>query len=284
MKKKTSEYHPQCCRNCGYNGHLYKECKFPIMSYGLICYRVKPNGTFEYLMVQRKDSLAFMEFVRGKYDPYDLVFINTLLSHMTKDERVLVSVKTFQELWNIVWHQTFVPRQTNEYFKDASDKFDKIKNGYYHVGVKEFINLSTLLERSVSQFFEPEWGFPKGRRYLKESDLECAIREFCEETTYNREHIKMVSHHPYEETFYGTNNVLYRHSYYIAYMESQSVDHALMNPNDLVQAREIRDVSWCSVDVVLDRIRIYNQERRSLFKQVNACVTELHKWWNPTTI
>ena len=28
----------------------------------------------------------------------------------------------------------------------------------------------------------PEWGFPKGRRNLKERDRECAVREFSEET------------------------------------------------------------------------------------------------------
>lgn len=272
---------PLCCRNCGYIGHIYKECRFPIMSYGLICYRRQSN-TIQYLMVQRKDSLAFMEFIRGKYDPLDIPFISTLLSHMTVNERELIRSKTFQELWNIVWHQTFVPRQTHDYYKDASEKFEKMKKGFHHSATKTWICLDQLLNNTTTTFNEPEWGFPKGRRYLKESDLECAVREFCEETTYQSKEIRVVSHQPYEETFYGTNGILYRHSYYIACMDHCDQNHPMVDPGDLVQAREIRDVAWFSAEEVLAKIRPYNQERRTLFRQVHTCVSELHPMWSAT--
>lgn len=271
---------PLCCRNCGYIGHIYKECKFPIMSYGLICYRIHTDGSIQYLMVQRKDSLAFMEFIRGKYDPLDIQFITNLLTHMTIDERDLIRSKTFQELWNIVWHQTFVPRQTHDYYKEASEKFEKMKRGFYHTTQQVWICLEDLLNNTSTAFNEPEWGFPKGRRYLKESDLECAIREFCEETTYPTSSVRVVSPHPYEETFYGTNGILYRHSYYIACMDQYDQNHKMVDPGDTVQAREIRDVSWCTTEEVLTKIRPYNQERRSLFRQVHTCVCELHSLWN----
>ena len=35
-------------------------------------------------------------------------------------------------------------------------------------------------------FNEPEWGIPKGRRKNKESNFDCANREFCEETGLSR--------------------------------------------------------------------------------------------------
>ena len=35
---------PHTCRNCGYDGHLYKECPHPITSFGIICYRIKNNN------------------------------------------------------------------------------------------------------------------------------------------------------------------------------------------------------------------------------------------------
>ena len=47
------------CRNCGEVGHLYKSCPQPIMSFGIICYRIN-EGKIEYLMIQRRDSLSFM--------------------------------------------------------------------------------------------------------------------------------------------------------------------------------------------------------------------------------
>ena len=59
---------PQTCRNCGINGHLYKDCVHPIMSFGIICYKVDDMKNIKFLMIQRKDSLSFMEFIRGKYE------------------------------------------------------------------------------------------------------------------------------------------------------------------------------------------------------------------------
>ena len=38
----------------------------------------------------------------------------------------------------------------------------------------------------------PEWGFPKGRRNLYEKDLNCALREFSEETGYSSKSINLI--------------------------------------------------------------------------------------------
>ena len=39
------------CNNCGIKGHLYKDCRHPIMSYGHIIFRRDDN---KILMIQRK--------------------------------------------------------------------------------------------------------------------------------------------------------------------------------------------------------------------------------------
>jgi hypothetical protein len=61
------------CANCGGVGHIYKSCNHPVISYGVICYQMfydlDTNSIYpKYLMVQRKDSLNYVEFIRGKYD------------------------------------------------------------------------------------------------------------------------------------------------------------------------------------------------------------------------
>ena len=43
-------------------------------------------------------------------------------------------------------------------------------------------NLIKLLENSHTKWTTPEWGIPKGRKHNKESDINCAIREFVEES------------------------------------------------------------------------------------------------------
>ena len=46
--------------------------------------------------------------------------------------------------------------------------------------------MKSLIDESNknSNWIEPEWEVPKGRRNLNESDIDCALREFTEETGY----------------------------------------------------------------------------------------------------
>ena len=56
------------CNNCGVYGHLFYNCKKPITSFGIICFRINLYNKIEYLMVQRKDSLGYVDFLRGKFN------------------------------------------------------------------------------------------------------------------------------------------------------------------------------------------------------------------------
>jgi len=206
---------PHTCRNCGIMGHLYKDCPHPTMSFGLICYRKRSRGApIEYLMIQRKDSLSFMEFVRGKYQLCQVDYIKRLLGAMTQDERHMLLTKPFEDLWNHVWYQPCIPRHTTE-FLEARKKYEKLRDGF--LLEKTWINLTELTRQAPSPYSEPEWGFPKGRRRLKEDDMDCAVREFCEETGMVSSELTLMKEiPPFEEIFFGTNNVLYRHVYYVA--------------------------------------------------------------------
>ncbi len=55
---------------------------------------------------------------------------------------------------------------------------------------------------------EPEWGFPKGRRIRCESDLDCALREFNEETNIPQDSIHVFKNIVLSETFRGTNDIM----------------------------------------------------------------------------
>jgi len=58
------------CNNCGKYGHLYHQCKTPITSFGIIVFRIK-NDIPQYLMIRRKDTLGYIDFMRGKYSAYN---------------------------------------------------------------------------------------------------------------------------------------------------------------------------------------------------------------------
>ena len=65
------------CVNCGKNGHNYSTCKSPIISLGVILvYYDKNTKTLKYLMVCRKDTIGFIEFMRGKYSTKHLTKID----------------------------------------------------------------------------------------------------------------------------------------------------------------------------------------------------------------
>ena len=273
--EKKQYYRPQSCRNCGVNGHLYKDCPHPIMSLGIICFKIE-NDEIKFLMIQRKDSLSFMEFIRGKYDTQDIIYIKQLVSSMTLTEKNMILKKNFDEIWNYVWCQsvTTVIKHTKEYL-ESKQKFDILLLNNTLTNI-----ILSLLKSNSFQQCEQEWGFPKGRRKLRESDIDCAIREFCEETRLIPDDIMICSDIiPFEEIFYGTNNVLYKHSYYISKLNK--TDSTLcIDPKCIDQIREVRALQWFSFDEVLSHIKAHNVERIEIFKQAYNIILNIEKLSN----
>jgi hypothetical protein len=55
------------CNNCSTSGHTFNACKFPITSVGIIAFRYNDKQVLEYLLIRRKDTIGYIEFIRGKY-------------------------------------------------------------------------------------------------------------------------------------------------------------------------------------------------------------------------
>lgn len=255
----------QTCRNCGVNGHLYKDCIHPIMSFGIICFKKDENNQIKYIMIQRKDSLSFMEFIRGKYSTNDIIYIRQLISAMTLNEKKILITKQFDDIWNYAWNQNNSTsiKHTTEYI-DSENKFEYLsRNNILNEIIKDIINLEEQ---------EQEWGFPKGRRKVRENDIDCAIREFCEETRLEITDFKILTDiSPFEEIFFGTNNVLYKHTYYVAKIVNNSIKISV-DENCIEQIREVRDLNWFSYEEVINHIKIYNIERHQIIQRVNDII------------
>lgn len=277
------------CANCGGCGHIYKQCNHPVTSYGIICYRLKVDSATntlypEYLMVQRKDSFCYVEFLRGKYSIDNRSYMLSLLSNMTPHERQLLVTRDFEELWKDLWQVHDCNNFVREYH-EAKRKFNTLSKGYYMKmtdGALVYIDLKGLMQSSCSVLPDTEWGFPKGRRNINESDLSCALREFSEETTIPSRHIQVLRNtKPLEEVFMGSNRVRYRHLYYLAClapsMPPQSQHHSADNriaqqAAVRVQLREVKNMAWLKYHEAQANIQSCNIERKELFKRANQII------------
>ena len=75
------------CNNCGKHGHSFHQCKLPITSIGIIAIRKHLNKT-ELLLIRRKNSLGFVDFMRGKYNLNNIDYIINLFNKMTLEEKL----------------------------------------------------------------------------------------------------------------------------------------------------------------------------------------------------
>jgi len=253
------------CNNCGKPGHMFHQCKLPITSYGIILFRPSTEG-LQFLMIRRKDSFGYIDFIRGKYSPYNIHQLQTMVDEMSILEKERILKEPFEKLWNQMWGNNSVSQFKNEELA-SSKKFKQILEGItIH---NETFTLKDIVDKSETNWIETEWEFPKGRRNSKEKDLDCAIREFEEETGISVSKIKIIENIlPFEEIFIGTNHKSYKHKYFLAYI-NDTEDYL-----DNFQISEVSKLEWKNIDKCLQDIRSYNLEKKELITNINKVLQE----------
>ena len=245
------------CNNCGKVGHIFPHCKKPITSLGIIALREGKNG-LEYLMIRRKDSLGFVDFMRGRYSIEDTVYIQNIIDEMTFDEKENIMLKSFHELWTNLWGgNPGIQYRMEE--KDSKIKFNQLKEGI--IVNHQLYSIRTFVFDSKTKWQEQEWGFAKGRRNYKESDIVCALREFEEETGYDRKSVTLIQNlSPLQEIFTGSNYKSYNHCYFIGFIKNN------VSAKKTFQKTEVSKIEWKKYDEVLTSIREYNIEKKNMVK------------------
>lgn len=252
------------CNNCGDKGHVFRTCPDPVISCGILFLRgiyeplelpVEQN-TVSVLMVRRKDSMSYMEFIRGKYNINDTEYVKRQISNMTSQEQKLIVTEQFETLWTRLWGNGR-DIDSPEY-ETARDKFNSLDR-------------KKIIAEAPSKFNEPEWGFPKGRRMRGETDVECAVREYFEETNIPCEAYTVREDLTLSETFVGTNNIRYKHIYFVALLKDSKLIH-LEQKLTPVQRREISNVAWKTLTECKNITRPHYIERKKMITELERIV------------
>jgi 8-oxo-dGTP pyrophosphatase MutT (NUDIX family) len=243
----------------------------PIISYGIIGFSSLTKDGFKYLMIRRKNSFGFIDFIRGKYSTNNYQHLVILFDEMSMNEKQLIKTNDFKTLWKNMWgiQETENTKQNKPEESISQKKFELLKNGVPIGNNDEIITLDDLINNSKTNWEETEWEFPKGRRNFQEKDLDCALREFEEETGLSKNNINIVENLiPFEELYMGSNHKSYKHKYFLGYIDN--IDDCLNN----YQETEVSKIEWKTFDECLSSIRPYNLEKKQLITNINKVLQE----------
>lgn len=277
------------CSNCGGYNHSFRQCLAPVTSHGVIVFRVCDNwnqgkvlaeqessitgfegsGAIQFLLIQRRDSLGFVELMRGKYQLEDYDYIVTQLKGMTTRERERFVSLPFTELWNTLWGVDHSNTQYKSEKEVSRQKFEALReNGLIDPQGKRH-SLEEVFASLGPGWETPEWGFPKGRRDPNESERACALREMWEETGLSREKVRILENcEPITETFFGSNHIHYCHKYIIGYVDESVV--VQYDPTNEHMKREIGTLGWFTAEEALNKIRPENVEKKEILLRVKS--------------
>jgi 8-oxo-dGTP pyrophosphatase MutT (NUDIX family) len=228
-----------------------------------------------FMMVSRRFSLGFIEFMRGKYNISDTRSIIILFEQMTHEEIKLIHVSQYDDLLyvflnrhneskEIVLNRIYEGKYSSEYC-EAKIKFNLLLNPNMDQTIDVPWNLHFYTSHIKPAWKKPEWGFPKGRRdKLSEENLTCACREFEEETGFkHNEYVVLNRIEPIEEKLVGTNGVPYKHVYYLSINDTDRDDN--FKNYDIY---EIGEIKWFTYEEAMTHIRPYHTEKKKILTKI----------------
>lgn len=209
------------------------------------------------LLINRKHSIYYLEFMMGKYNVNDIKTLELIFSRITTDEKNKIKNKEFNELWEELWGKII-----NTY------KYKKINNQF--ISLKKNVRLIERLY-NIKNYDCPEWEFPKGRKNTKEVNIDCAIRELKEETNINKnDYILFKNILPIIEEYVSTNNIKYRICYYVAHYNKDMID-------DIVNNDEVLKIEWININKSGEYIRKYCKSKLKVINTLKSIINTYNK-------
>lgn len=220
--------------------------QYQIVSFGVVIARHRrgrggSRGGVEVLLVKRRYTYAFFDFVLGRYrrDTFyrdstarqleavarQLEAVARLLGRMTVQELSLIDTADFDRMWSHAFVSEDPKRRSPQYFRALKKFVSLTADGP--------ANLRLLVARAVaamsssSRTPDPLWELPKGRPNSFESPVLCAIRETEEEALVPKSCYRLMGSPLLRiRDAYKSNGMAFAATYYIGACESSTANYA----------------------------------------------------------
>lgn len=237
-------------------------------SYGIAnCrYNLKTNR-YEILMVKKRYTYYYVEFVLGHYSKNNNTRLVFLFNNMTNEEKVDILSLDFGQMWYRIWlinpesiyshhDKRLTPEEFNKYAA-CKKQFERSFLVDHGERLRNLINKSTNVNTL--------WEIPKGRKSVpQEKIVNCAIREFKEETGIDASQYKILFDISPLKSVSSNIKVKYINYHYVAVECASSGQNSLHGLGRF----DIEDTNLFNIDARLGnelwRRRRYNKNDKSL--------------------
>ncbi|MCA9330247.1 NUDIX hydrolase [Candidatus Saccharibacteria bacterium] len=218
------------------------------------------TNQFEILMLKKRYTYAFYSIILEKNTRKDETKIRALLNKTTMEEKMILYQLNFEKAYNVIWNGTVLDKTF----------YENHRKQFYREWVKPDGGAKFLSLLRGAQHGRLEWSLPKGRKNSKcEKNLDCAIREFNEETNVSLSCCRILD---CKRTYViQDNGIVYHYTYFLAIPRSGI--RPRINFSNRYQLDEIKDISWVPVTQI-NGTRLYGQVIKPMksFLRKNASV------------
>lgn len=220
---------------------------FEKVSIGVACCRIV-NEIPEIILINKRYTYAYNEFIHGNYiklnkyenksnkkhnkPKYKLM---DLFNAMSVPEKLNILSLNFNQIWYYVW------LDANRGYNYHNSKTIFENTFLFDGGIK----LKSMISKSKNT--NTIWEIPKGKKMKTESELECGIREFHEESNIPKQSYKIYPELKRSYSYIDMG-VKYTNIYFIALATTNINPIVDFRSND--QINEIGDIRWMNINAL----------------------------------
>jgi 8-oxo-dGTP pyrophosphatase MutT (NUDIX family) len=224
-------------------------------SYGIaLCrYNASKNNQPEILLIKKRYTYCYFSFVFGHYKKYNNKHLQYLFNNMSFGEKVDILSMKFSNIWYRLWLSDPEKTHTVGEYKSPNDEIQmknlkcyfRKKNKFDAIFLRDGGKRLRRLINNSSNSVTP-WEIPKGGKNANETDVDCAKREFEEETRLTADKYNILWNETPIISSHKDGDTIYRFVYYIATFIIGARWHPKVKFDTSQQLSELEQVQWVS--------------------------------------